>query len=98
MAVAALLAFLSPSYWLYYAAIVGSVVAVSKARIKKKYVLRSPSCTTHVTSPVTGSSILLYSSRVCPNSEILLLSPLEDENHAKPTLFPQFSSKEGINF
>ena len=32
MAVAALLAFLSPSYWLYYAAIVGSVVAVSKAR------------------------------------------------------------------
>ena len=32
MAVTALLAFLSPSYWLYYAAIVGSVVAVSKAR------------------------------------------------------------------
>ena len=35
MAVAALLAFLSPSYWLYYAAIVGSVVAVSKARITR---------------------------------------------------------------
>ena len=49
-------------------------------------------------SPVTGSSILLYSSRVCPNSEILLLSPLEDENHAKPTLFPQFHGKKAINF
>ena len=49
-------------------------------------------------SPVTDSSILLYSSRVCPNSEILLLSPLEDENHAKPTLFPQFPGKEAINF
>ena len=52
----------------------------------------------HMHSPVTGSSILLYSSRVCPNSEILLLSPLEDENHAKPTLFPQFPGKEAINF
>ena len=51
-----------------------------------------------IISPVTGSSILLYSSRVCPNSEILLLSPLEDENHAKPTLFPQFPGKEAINF
>ena len=36
MAVTALLAFLSPSYWLYYAAIVGSVVAVSKARNTKR--------------------------------------------------------------
>ena len=49
-------------------------------------------------SPVAGSSILLYSSRVCPNFEILLLSPLEDENHAISTLFPQLPGKEAINF
>ena len=41
-------------------------------------------------SPVTGSSKLLYSSRVGPKSEILLLCPLEDENQSRPTLFQHF--------
>ena len=44
----------------------------------------------HTFSPVTGSSKLLYSSRVGQKSEILLLCPLEDENQSRPTLFQHF--------